>query len=87
MTRLQGNYLKKRGACQYEIRAICDYTVIRDGEGDYGRLFYADIKEFEELPPFEIGEVELFDKLPENLTYPEIQPYLYHKVINYLNSK
>lgn len=71
---------EESGAVDFNIKPICDYSVIRDNEkGDYGRLFYANVKELEDIPPFEIGEVELFDELPENLTYPEIQPYLYNK--------
>ena len=44
-------------------------------------MFYAEIKELGDLPESEIGEVKLFDALPEKLTYPEIQPYLYNIVV------
>jgi 8-oxo-dGTP diphosphatase len=43
-------------------------------------LYYADITKFEELPGFEIEKIELFDKLPDNWTYPDIQPKLLEKV-------
>jgi 8-oxo-dGTP diphosphatase len=43
-------------------------------------LYYADIKEFEKLPGFEIEKIEFFDMLPNNWTYPEIQPKLIEKV-------
>lgn len=41
-----------------------------------------DINEFEELPGFEIEKIEIFDKLPDKWTYPEIQPKLIEKVNN-----
>lgn len=43
-------------------------------------LYFADIIKFEELPGFEIEKIELFDNLPDNWTYPEIQPKLMKKV-------
>ena len=30
---------------------------------------------------FEIDKIEFFNNIPINLTYPEIQPYLYNKAI------
>lgn len=53
----------------------------RDGEVTYGGLFYADVDVLGKIPEeMEIAEIQLFDKLPENLTYPGIQPYLYERV-------
>lgn len=43
-------------------------------------LYFADITKFEELPRFEIEKIGLFDILPDNWTYPEIQPKLMDKV-------
>jgi 8-oxo-dGTP diphosphatase len=37
-----------------------------------------------ELPNFEIEEIKFVDELPENLTYPDIQPHLFEKVIKYI---
>lgn len=42
------------------------------------------INKLGELPNLEIGEIKLFDNLPENLTYPQIQPYLYEKVSSFI---
>ena len=44
-------------------------------------LFYAEVHSLKDTLESEIEQIELFDKIPENLTYPEIQPYLYNKVI------
>ena len=43
-----------------------------------GRLFYAEISRFDQLPPaFEMEKIECFEKPPDNWTYPEIQPLLF----------
>lgn len=54
--------------------------VNENGEESYGKLFYADIYRFEELPDYEIEEVRFFDDLPRELTYPLIQPVLLKKL-------
>lgn len=76
---------EETGAKDFVIKPICDYSVIRGDEASYGRLFYADIMEFGDLPDLEIGTVQLFDKMPVNLTYPEIQPFLYERSIQFTN--
>ena len=58
--------------------------VIENKVETFGMLYYADIFKFEELPDFEIEKIELLDSLPENWTYPEIQPKLIEKVKNLL---
>jgi 8-oxo-dGTP diphosphatase len=71
---------------EYSIKKICVYSVygndgvIENSTETFGMLYFADITRFEELPEFEIEKVELFDKLPDNWTYPEIQPKLMEKV-------
>lgn len=43
-------------------------------------LYFAEIFRFGALPPLEIEETKLFDRLPENWTYPQIQPRLFQKI-------
>lgn len=77
---------EETGALRFKLSAISIYSVIRDKDDtkdydeSYGALFFADIEELGELPDLEIGEVSLFNDQPKNLTYPLIQPYLFHKV-------
>jgi 8-oxo-dGTP diphosphatase len=33
----------------------------------------------------EIEEIKSFDDLPENLTYPQIQPFLFEKALEIIN--
>ena len=72
---------EETGAKTFKIKPICDYSVIGDDIPSYGRLFYAEIEDLGNLPDLEIGDIELFDKLPEKLTYPQIQPFLYKRVL------
>lgn len=47
----------------------------------FGMLYYADIEEIKELPNSEIERIELFEKVPENLTYPSMYPELMDRVL------
>lgn len=79
---------EETGALETDIRQICAYCVVRDGEPSYGMLYYAVIKELGALPAeSEIGQVNLFDRLPGNLTYPNIQPHLFNRIQGWLNTQ
>lgn len=72
---------EETGAVKFNIKPICDYLCDYSLEREiddksYGRLYYAEIQELGELPNLEIGEVKLFDHMPDKLTYPKIQPIL-----------
>ena len=77
---------EETGAIDYSIKQICVYSVcgndamIDNKVETYGMLYYADIIKFEELPNYEMEKIQLFDNLPDNWTYPEIQPILLKKV-------
>lgn len=71
---------EETGAIDYDIKPICVYSVTAkdnfDGEESFGMLYYADIKSFEKELHSEIEKIVITDKLPENWTYPNIQPKL-----------
>lgn len=71
---------EETGAKNYNIIPVCIYSVARDEIESFGQLFYSDVEYLDELPNSEIGEVKLFDTIPESLTYPLIQPHLYKKI-------
>lgn len=72
---------EETGAVDADIRPVCYYSF-----NDVGMLFYANIRRLEPIPEAsEIREVRLFDTLPENLTYPHIQPHLYNRIQCWLN--
>ncbi|MCG8499077.1 MAG: NUDIX domain-containing protein [Firmicutes bacterium] len=74
---------EETGAKKFDMKAICDYAVTIGNETSFGRLFYSDIQAFGQLPDLEIEIVRMFDELPNALTYPEIQPHLLQKVLQF----
>lgn len=76
---------EETGAVKYEIKPICVYSVtgktrVNDtGEESFGMLYFAEITEFAKELHSEMEKVILMDELPENWTYPSIQPKLIEK--------
>lgn len=67
---------EETGAIEAEITPVSAYKF-----DDYGGLFFAEIKTLGPISEdFEIKEIMLGDDLPEALTYPHIQPFLFEKV-------
>jgi 8-oxo-dGTP diphosphatase len=81
---------EETGAVEFDITPICVYSVIGSEEGSinnketFGMLYYAEIRKLGQLPESEIESVYLFDEVPEDLTYPIIQPKLMQKVSEYI---
>jgi len=73
---------EETGAMDFDIKPVCVYSVTgknrvnETGEETYGMLYYADIKSFERELHSEMEKVVLFDTLPVDWTYPQIQPLL-----------
>ncbi len=78
---------EETGAISFEMKPICVYSVTEKtgendtGEESFGLLCFAEITEFEKELHSEIEKVMLMDKLPENWTYPLIQPKLIEKYL------
>lgn len=78
---------EETGAVKFNIEPICVYSVIgktsanETGEESFGLLCFAEIKEFSGKLESEIEKIELMDELPENWTYPLIQPKLIEKYL------
>ncbi len=83
---------EETGAIDFEIRPVSVYSVTgkarlnQSGAESFGMLFFAEVQSFKDTLESEIEKIEFFDKIPERLTYPEIQPYLYDKVMESINS-
>ncbi len=73
---------EETGALVYEIRPIISYEGRLSEKNVYGRIFLAVVTKLGQLPDFEISEIALFNKIPDNLTYPEIQPMFFNFVTN-----
>lgn len=77
---------EETGAITAQLQRISTYAVTRDSVTTYGALFFAQITQLGPLSDAsEIGEVRLFDRLPDALTYPEIQGELYNRVQGWRN--
>ena len=78
--------MEETGAVKAEIIPVSAYGVERENGITWGMLYLARIEEMGKVPEnSEIGEAGLFDRLPDELTYPAIQPYLYWEIQNWLN--
>ena len=76
---------EETGAIQFDIKPICVYSVTgknsvnETGEETFGLLCFAEIREFLGQLDSEMEKVVLMDELPQNWTYPLIQPKLIEK--------
>ena len=78
---------EETGAIHFDIKPICVYSVTgknsvnETGEETFGLLCFAEITEFSGKLESEMEKVELMDELPQNWTYPLIQPKLIEKYL------
>lgn len=78
---------EETGAVKFDIAPICVYSVTDRNkvnetvEETYGMLYFANISEFENELYSEIENIELFDEMPTEWTYPLIQPLLIKEYI------
>lgn len=71
---------EETGAVEFTIKPVCVYSVVRR-EGDvttetFGKLYFAEVTQFEEQLHSEIEKIILTENLVDNWTYPLIQPKL-----------
>jgi 8-oxo-dGTP diphosphatase len=77
--------MEETGAVRFRLFCIATYSVKKEGETGWGRLYFADVQELGPIPYIsEIAEIVLLDHLPENLTHPDIQPHLFRKTLEFL---
>ncbi len=73
---------EETGTMQFDISPVCVYSVIgknrvnQTGKETFGMLFFAEIQTFDTELHSEMESVYFFDDLPEEWTYPLIQPLL-----------
>jgi 8-oxo-dGTP diphosphatase len=77
--------MEETGAIRFSLGCIATYSVKKEGSTGYGRLYLAEVFEIGSIPDMsEIAEVIFMNHLPENLTHPDIQPYLFNRSLEYL---
>lgn len=78
---------EETGAIRFDMKPLCVYSVtgktrVNDtGEESFGLLCYAEIMEFATELHSEMEKIVLLDELPEEWTYPLIQPKLIEKYL------
>jgi len=78
---------EETGALKFVLNPIVSYEGTLDDKPVFGMIFLADIQELGPLPPYEIGKIELFDDIPEQLTYPGIQPLFFNYLQKSMNEE
>jgi 8-oxo-dGTP diphosphatase len=80
--------MEETGALKFNLECIATYSVTKGGETGWGRLYIANVYQLGPIPDIsEIAETKISDHLPENLTHPDIQPHLFSKTVEFLNSR
>ncbi len=80
--------MEETGAIDFTLEGVATYSVEKDGKTGYGRLYLASIFKLGAIPGnSEIGEVKTTESLPENLTYPDIQPILFERIMVHLKKR
>lgn len=82
---------EETGATRFNMTPVCVYSVERDENinytESYGQLFYSEVEELVSCLQFEISEIKLVDNIPDDLTYPLIQPFLHKRVLEFLKEQ
>lgn len=78
---------EETGALDYELDAICDFSILSENGSSFNQLFLSTIRKFGELPNFEIEEVKMGNHIPEALTHTTIQPTLIKKALAYFQNR
>ncbi len=80
--------IEETGAIRFKLECVSIYSVKIDSEIRFGKLYFAKITEIGPVPDVsEIAEVTFLESLPDPVTYPEIQPLLFKKVLDHLKYK
>lgn len=70
--------IEETGSINFHLYPLTAYCVESTNEKTYGMLFLAKITKLGVLSEnSEIGTVDVFDSIPNELTYPKIQPHLF----------
>lgn len=71
---------EETGATDFLLKPVSYYAVTNENKQTWGYLFFAEVNKLANIPDFEIAERIFSERMPEKLTYPQIQPYLYDYV-------
>jgi len=78
---------EETGALDFNLECVATYSVLKNGERGFGRLYIAEVYQLGNVPDTsEIAEITMLNSLPDNLTHPDIQPVLFEKIREFLGS-
>ena len=76
---------EETGALVFDLQCVATYSVTINRSTGWGRLYFAEVKETGPVRDIsEIEEVLYQTVIPGQLTYPDIQPNLFLKVLEYV---
>lgn len=78
---------EETGALKYDLYPAYDFMISTADATSFGRLYFCEVFQLGELPPMEIAEVRLFENLPDNMTYPEIQTRLFNEILVFIKDR
>lgn len=79
--------VEETGALEYVLTTVSTYSVTGVKSTGYGRLYFAEVFSTGMAPDTsEIAEIKAFDTIPDELTYPDIQPHLFEQVLLWLET-
>lgn len=77
MEAVEREMYEETGATKIRVEPICVYKIT-----DFGLLCYCEIEQLEKLPlEYEMSEIMLSDKLPNNMTFPNSFKIYFNKVV------
>lgn len=68
---------EESGIRDADIYPVCDYWGFNSQSSSNGMVFLAVVHSLGNLPESEMKEIGMFEKLPEELTYPQVSPKLF----------
>lgn len=71
---------EETGAVEFKLMPVCKYSFEINGKTSFSIMYKAEITKMDNLPNFEIKKVDFFEKIPTNVTYPEIYEEILKKV-------
>lgn len=70
---------EESGIRDADIYPVCDYVGYNSKSSANGVVFLAVVHSLGNLPESEMDDARIFNTLPQNLTYPQTSPILYHE--------
>jgi 8-oxo-dGTP diphosphatase len=88
LTAAKRELYEETGATRFTIECISTYSVIKDDYKGWGKLYFADVESLDPFPDvIEIEKIIFSEEFPPENTYPDIQPVLFRRVLDYLNDR